>query len=804
MSTTGERIIQTELGEGLMDREGAAVAVARLDVEKSYKDVGLLLQKVIRDGDEGAWREIKAKIHYTYENLDAALSTLEEEAPFLSRIRERLSRGQKLLFKPNLVNAEGINPFTHGPFVGTTSNTEWPFVAAVMRWFHDRAGVSYYQMSLGEAATCMSSIAGSYSHIKGSPVTTEAVIEGRSGEFYGGWGFYFVRKYLSEASVSSRHDDPMAGLEESMKGTYLPPGVVRDKLMVYDLNRICDDPSKGRDIPVPGGDVFDAIILHKVIVGGDPSAAEDRRLYPGCILINLPRLKVHTQALFTNAIKNLGIGLYPMEVSRSGGCAWEYATPKRTIPGLKGAIPHQVWIPEMDPETALPKRDANGEYVVQKTGGLTGTMIDIIDGVGRQDVFMMHIVDALEPINRDHQGMGLGAKEAEGLLVASLDPVATDLFCARYMFSNVGLKVAEAVGIDDGFGGRFPQAVPIPRHDGSAIITETGYDCPIRRDFCLRRAEERGLGVCSYHVVGRDGLTGRPLISYRGRLGHLEEGDIFQEIVTRVLYSAIYKMPWDLQRTFFGYLDAVDRLEGSALKADFLHAFDESGDGTVTYEEYGKKGLFGSVMILSGLYVSTRAEKDESEAYRAFFATGSTTMACSNPEWNPWGHDFSREKSFGAVAVVAQAMSQWPTEEKDPFVPGLLWGRGKWPSFSLASHIYLHQLLYGIRFPAKVTFPSLYGSAVAYADLTQNGRRFVGPLRNIPDTSSPQKYLDAVRDGQMKPLDFTFYVPSGFGGNGRIPNVKETPDPAKILTVEFENGRVLWPDLRLLDMEVDG
>ena len=131
-------------------------------------------------------------------------------------------------------------------------------------------------------------------------------------------------------------------------------------------------------------------------------------------------------------------------------------------------------------------------------------------------------------------------------------------------------------------------------------------------------------------------------------------------------------------------------------------------------------------------------------------------------------------------------------------------GAGKWPTFSLASNVTLHPLLYGIRFPAKVTFPSLYGSAVVYADLTQNGRRFVGPLRNIPDTSSPQKYMEAVRNGRMTPLDFRFCAPSGFSGSGRIPNVKETSDPGKILTVEFENGRVRWPDLRLSDMEVDG
>lgn len=49
-----------------------------------------------------------------------------------------------------------------------------------------------------------------------------------------------------------------------------------------------------------------------------------------------------------------------------------------------------------------------------------------------------------------------------------------------------------------------------------------------------------------------------------------------------------------------------------------------------------------------------------------------------------------------------------------------------------------------------------------------------------------------------------FLAPSGFGGSGKIPNVQETSNPAKILTVEFEKGRIRWPDLRLLDMEVDG
>ncbi len=803
MKEMHKSLVHSAIGDGPLDRDGAAVAVARMEVEKSYQGIDLLLQKFIGQNDESAWGEIKTKIDYTYRNLDRALSALEKETPFLPIIHKRLQQGQKLLFKPNLVSTENIDPYHFGPTIGSSGNTEWPFVAAVMRWFHDRAGIRFFQMSLGEAATALSSVAANYRYIKkaGRPVTTESVIEGRSDEFYGGWGFYFVRKYLAEVSDPSLGDDPMQGLEESMAGIYIPPGEVQDKLMVYDLNRICDDPSKGREIPVPAGENFQSLILHKVIVGGDPADSADRALYPGCILINLPRLKVHAQALFTNVIKNLGIGLYPMEVSRSNSCAWEYATPHRAIPGMKGGIPHQVWVPEMDPATCLPKRDSNGSYKVKKTGGLTGTMLDIIAAVADQDIFMLHVVDAVEGINRDHQGIGLGVKVPDGLVMAGMDPVATDLCCARYMFSNVGLKEAEESGLDDGAGGRFPQAVPVPRFDGKAIMTAGEYDCPLSRDACFARAEKRGLGKRSYYVIGRDGITGQPMASFRGRIG-LVEGETFREIFTKALYSDIYKMPWDLQKTFFGYLSAVDRLEGRSLKTAFLEAFDENNDGTVTYEEYGKKGLYGPTMILGGLHLSTKGGADESESFRAFYALMSTSLRCSNPEWNPDGHHFAREQLIGSVAVVAQMMSQSPKEQEDPFFPGLLWGRGKWPSYSLAYDRYIKQIVYGWRYPARIGISSLYGSACAFADFRQNGRKFVGPVRAVPDQEAAQKYVLAVREKAMKPLDFTFFVPPGYGGKD-LPNVRESNDPGQVFTVLFEDGSLKWPDMRTQDLEID-
>ena len=38
---------------------------------------------------------------------------------------------------------------------------------------------------------------------------TEAIMEGKYGEEYGGWGFYFVRLYLSATHDSSHSNDPM-------------------------------------------------------------------------------------------------------------------------------------------------------------------------------------------------------------------------------------------------------------------------------------------------------------------------------------------------------------------------------------------------------------------------------------------------------------------------------------------------------------------------------------------------------------------------------------------------------------------
>ncbi len=798
MAYTKGMSVNSPIGRRKLDATGSAVGVVRMDVARSYADTGELLQDYINQSNGAAWQKIKAKIDYTYENLDLALGSLDGETGFGREIRARVAKGQKLLFKPNLVNIFNIDPETHGPDIGSTACTEWPFVAALMRWFHDKLDISYHQMALGEAASTMAGAAGLYSMLnpEAKPVTTEATIEGKVGDFYGGWGFYFVRKYLAESHPASHGDDPMKGHDESVAGTYIPPGQAGDRLLAYDLNRIFDDMTKGRDIEVADGANFKSMTLHKAVVGGDPDDPEDMKAYPGCILVNVPKLKVHAVALLTNVIKNLGIGLYPMQAAKVGHFHWNYSAPHTAVPGMKSGIPHQVWDPDIDPGTGLPRRDAKGQYVVEKTAGIPGTMVDIIKAVASQDIFMLHVVDAIEAINLDHTGAPLGTKVPEGLAFAGLDPVAADLLCARYMFSNVSLKEAKKVGLDDGSGGHFPQRVPVPTVEGSNVVTRTGYDCPLSRDVCFRYAEERGLGKRKYYVVGRDAMTDRPVVSLQGHLGTVSDG-AFSDLSTDTMYFDVYKLPWDLQHTALSYFEAVDKLAGSSLKKEFLEAFDENGDGVVGYEEFGKKGIWGPVLVLGGMTVSMLGT--ESLGYlRGSFTSNATILKCSNPMWNPDGHDLYKEPYYGSACLVAQMMSELEMESRDLFLPSLTWGKGKWPSYQMASYVRLAIAVYGAEFPNKVGFPSLYGHAFRYADLTQNDGRYAGRIRSQPDPEAAHRYITEVLSGQTRALDFILYVPYGYGnvGGSKVPNVVETSEPEKVLTATFAGGKEVWPGTR--------
>ncbi|MEE8398730.1 MAG: hypothetical protein V3S89_06975, partial [Desulfobacterales bacterium] len=249
-----------------IDNSGVAIGAARMDPSLSYTAIPGLLKDVINHNDEEAWGQIRSHIDYTYRGLSCAMGALEAETGFSRKILERIERGQNLLFKPNLVSPASYDPVTHDP-AATAITTPWPFVAALMRWFHDDLGISYHRMSLGEGATSTSAMAGAYTLAQKDKreITTQAVLEGRSGDFYAGWGFYFARKYLADSHDRTHTDDPMSGFEDSVAGLCLPPGNAPDKLLIYDLNKIDDDRSNGRDVPVPDGINFQTITLHKAI-----------------------------------------------------------------------------------------------------------------------------------------------------------------------------------------------------------------------------------------------------------------------------------------------------------------------------------------------------------------------------------------------------------------------------------------------------------------------------------------------------------------------------------------------------------
>jgi hypothetical protein len=767
----------------------------------AYSGIPLLLKEVIDRENEAAWDEIRTKIDYMYSCLTCALSVLNDEVVFSRDVVARVKKGQKLLFKPNIVFPAYIDHVTHGPGnVGAC--TPWPFVAALMRWFHDNLGVTYHQMSLGEAGTGVTPMAGAYTlALAGKQVVTpEAVIEGKWGTGYGGWGFYFVRRYLADTHASGHSDDPMKGYEESIRGICLPPGRAREKLMVYDINRIADDGSNGRDVPIPHGINFQSITLHKAVIGGDPDNPEDLKAWPGCVLVNVPRLKIHNLDLLTCAIKNVGVGLYPMEAKASGhqgGTRWKYAHPNKLIPGVKSGIPHTVWIPETDEETGMPRQGKNGELLLQKTGGLSATIADVVEAVKDQDIMMLHVVDAIEPTNRFHTGP-MVAPIPEGYAFAARDPVALDLLCARYLFTTLPIAEAKAIQEKQNLATSFLQKVPIPRADGHSIVTEEGFDSPISRYMGFKHYQERGLGQQDYYVVGRDEWQGGALASVEGHLGRVKAGK-FSELLTKEMYFSALLPLWDLQATTLAYAEANDTITGSRYKPAILHEFDENGDGIIDYDE---KGRGRNLIFIAHSLRLPAVNVDNLERLRIRFLLAAVPLRCMNEEWNTLGHYFNKWTLFNSAMTASMEMARSPLESPDPFVPGMVWGKGKWPSIQFAQHWYLCTQIYGNGFPNSFDIMmSLYGFALQYADLKWNQGERIGVRTASVGADEISRYHRDVEQGANL-LPFTLYVPPTYGRvrDGKIPNVEETDDPELIFTTSFNAGSEGWRELSLLSI----
>ena len=777
-----------------IDRAGSPVAVVRMEPKEAYTGVSELLRTFINNSDTAAWAKIRAKIDYIYSALDYALKPLDKETGFRKKVLSELGRGKKLLFKPNLVSPTNIDPVSHGEASGNTACTEWPLIAALMRWFHDKLDLSYHQMSLGEAATALSTTAGFFNlaYRPSREVTTEAVIEGRSEDFFGGWGFYFVRTYLADTHPQEHRDSPMNGYEESVSGMYMPPGRAGDRLMVYDLNRMYDVKGKERSVAVPGGANFTEISLPKVIVGGEPGDSKDLKNYPGCVLINVPRLKVHGLDLLTNAIKNLGIGLYPMESADDSSPEkpkWKYAFPFKSPPGLKAEIPHSVWVPEMDDETGLPIRNDRGEYITKKTGGMAATQVDVVKAALSQGVFMLHVTDGIQAININHTGASNAVKVSEGLVAASLDPVALDTFCAHYCFKNVPMSEAKEIQKKHRLPTDFLQRVPIPVLRDKEIVSEQGYDSPFLRYNLYRYAESRGLGVQRYHVIGQEVTRQKPLASTRGHFGLIDDTG-FQELMTGEFYYDATNFLWGLQRTALAYLEANDKLTGSNYLKHIQDAFDENQDHVIDYDEWGTKGFLGPYLRMAGNASYLRAVEPYGFLRGPFLSA--STIRYTNPEWNSDGHDFLMEFQTAQTITTAFLLSRARAEQPDPLFPKTNYGAGKWPTMQYASLYSLITRLYGPSFPRSISVASLYGLALQYADKRYNKARYTGDQGISSNPEAISDYLKEVEAG-AKRLGFTLYVPKGFGTRAgkKIPNVRETGDRVKLFTAHFP-GKETW------------
>jgi len=438
-------------------------------------------------------------------------------------------------------------------------------------------------------------------------------------------------------------------------------------------------------------------------------------------------------------------------------------------------------------------KDESGAYAATKTAGMPGTQADVIRAVQGQGVFMLHVSDAIDMINLNHNAEGIAVRIPEGYIWASLDCVALDHLCSRYCFKTVPMAEGLRLKEENGWTTEFVHHVPVATIEGRNIVTAEGLDSPLFRYNLYRYAEERGVGRQQYYVTGWDSTTGTPLASLAGHPGRIESA-AFVELMTATMYYNPSCMLWDMQKTLLSYAEAHDSLTGSSLVEQFMDGFDENRDGIIDYDENGQKGFWTPGFSILSHGLDLQMTGDYGTLKGNFYVAANFSLKHTDPRWNPQGHDFAREYMLVWIATRAYEMSKAETVSDDPFVPGMKWGKGMWPSWQLATRHLLSGFVYGGVSPDGVNPGSLYGTAFRYADKTQNNGAYTGSVdQAISDPHAVGAYLKAVSNG-AEPLDFTLYVPAGFGSLAgvKIPNVEETDDPGRIFTARFARGREVW------------
>jgi hypothetical protein len=786
-------IVNSTTGRLPLDGTGSAVAAARLDPANTFAAVSQLMKEYIDNGSQKAWQDVKTIIDRVYAGVASTLDTLEAETAFSKEIKAQVSAGKRLFFKPNLVILPLIDYRTHGRGM-PGSNAEWAFTAAVIRWFHDRLGLSYHQMAMGEAGMTTTAGAELASQLCGQTVTREAVLEGKYPNGAGGWGFYFVRRYLAENHDPKHTDDPMQGYQESLDGLCLPPGENTHKLLVYNLNTLNEKNS--RDVAVPDGINFKTVTLHKAIAGGNPADRADMAAWPGCYLVNLPKLKMHVLELFTCALKNVGMGMFGMEVNSAkepGKYRWKYSIPNFRVPSFKFGVPHNRWMLETEEKSFKPLRNPDGSYRWRKTGGMEASIADSFQAVKNSHVSMLHVVDAIETANINHSGPD-GVVVPEGLIFAATDAVAVDTCGARYLYNLVPMAEAGRIAQEFKLSSDVIRQSPLPQQEGNNIGTGQGYDSPFSRYHGLRHCAERGLGQQQFYVTGKDLWQGGTLGSLGGRLGRIEGGS-FQELLTTTVYHAPNKALMDFQAAIFKYLELNDRMTGSSYKKQLLADYDDNQDGIIDYLETGKSGGYPP-MAMGMALMNEKIDPGEILKYR--FLISATQNKVLHKEWNTEGHNLGEGNAVGQAATRAFNMSKSATEKPDPLYQGRVWGKGKWPSLQYVLELQHYARVYGQMFPDRIdAMMSLYGMAFSYADRKFNQGKYCNPQAMAKNQDIIAGYHRDVAGGGIK-LPFTVHVPPGLGSYHGVnyPNVGETIDPGLVFTAEFR-GNEVWRDLDL-------
>jgi hypothetical protein len=255
---------------------------------------------------------------------------------------------------------------------------------------------------------------------------------------------------------------------------------------------------------------------------------------------------------------------------------------------------------------------------------------------------------------------------------------------------------------------------------------------------------------------------------------------------------------WDLQAMCLAYLEANDRLTGSDFKRQVMEYYDENRDGVIDYMEKGRGGILPAMLYAGRL---NTPEIDPLQALRLRFLTAALSLKLLKKDWNPDGHNFGEKGLMAGALGKAWEMSQSQVESPDPMFPSMTWGKGKWPSLQSVMERQMFNRIYGMAFPARFDVNMApYGIAFRYSDAKCNGGKFCSSEAMKKNEDIIGKYHGTVAQG-AEPLPFTFYVPAGFGKNGKspIPNARETSDAGMIFCAEFE-GKEVWKDLNLAEI----